>query len=124
MRRALLAVALLAPLPAQSADLVMVEQPGCTYCEAWMREVAPEYPGTDEGRAAPLTTVRLRDAPPEGMTFDRPVVFTPTFVLVEDGEELARLEGYPGEDFFWGLLGQMLAEHTDYDPESTEGGGT
>ncbi len=124
MRRALLAAALLAPLPAQAADLVMVEQPGCTYCEAWMREVAPEYPKTDEGRAAPLTTVRLRDAPPEGMTFDRPVVFTPTFVLVEDGEELARLEGYPGEDFFWGLLGQMLAEHTDYDPESTEGGGT
>lgn len=124
MRRALLAAALLAPLPAQAADLVMVEQPGCTYCEAWMREVAPEYPKTDEGRAAPLTTVRLRDAPPEGMAFDRPVVFTPTFVLVEDGEELARLEGYPGEDFFWGLLGQMLAEHTDYDPESTEGGGT
>ena len=127
MRRALLAAVLLAPLPAQAADLVMVEQPGCTYCEAWMREVAPEYPKTDEGRFAPLTTVRLREAPPEGMTFDRPVVFTPTFVLVEDGAEIARLEGYPGEDFFWGLLGQMLEEHTDYAPDAaddTEGGGT
>jgi hypothetical protein len=25
-----------------------------------------------------------------------------------DGTEAARLEGYPGEDFFWGLLTQMI----------------
>jgi hypothetical protein len=58
------------------------------------------------------------------MSFARPVVFTPTFVLVEDGQELARIEGYPGEDFFWGLLARMLEEHTDYDPDAEEGGGT
>jgi hypothetical protein len=44
----------------------------------------------------------------------RPISFTPTFVLVEDGRELARIEGYPGEDFFWGLLGMLLEEHTDF----------
>jgi hypothetical protein len=36
-------------------------------------------------------------------------------VLVKDGVEVARLEGYPGEDFFWGLLGRMLSEHTDHE---------
>ena len=121
---ALATLPLLRAADADAAELVMVEQPGCTYCEAWMREVAPEYPKTAEGRFAPLVTVRKRDAPPEGMEFARPVVFTPTFVLVEDGREIARLEGYPGEDFFWGLLARMLDEYTDYDPDDTEGGGT
>ncbi|MFP4043184.1 MAG: thioredoxin family protein [Rhodosalinus sp.] len=125
--RVLLAAALVL-LPtvrlAAAADLVMVEQPGCAYCEAWMRDVAPEYPLTAEGRFAPLITVEKRDAPPKGMTFARPVVYTPTFVLVEDGQELARIEGYPGEDFFWGLLARMLEEHTDYDPDAEQGGGT
>ena len=37
-------------------------------------------------------------------------VFTPTFVLVREGRELARIEGYPGEDFFWGLLAAMLRD--------------
>jgi hypothetical protein len=33
---------------------------------------------------------------------------TPTFVLVHEGEEVGRLRGYPGDEFFWGLLGGML----------------
>ena len=37
-----------------------------------------------------------------------PERLTPTFVLVHDGRELDRLRGYPGDDFFWGLLGRML----------------
>ncbi|RBI82772.1 thioredoxin family protein [Rhodosalinus halophilus] len=124
--RAVLAAALVLPAARapEAAQLVMIEQPGCAYCAAWMEDVAPEYPLTDEGRFAPLVTVQKRDAPPEGMSFARPVVFTPTFVLVEDGQELARIEGYPGEDFFWGLLARMLEEHTDYDPDAEEGGGT
>jgi hypothetical protein len=35
-------------------------------------------------------------------------------VLVENGAEIGRIEGYPGEDFFWGLLKQMLINTTDY----------
>ena len=39
-------------------------------------------------------------------------VFTPTFVLVEDGKELGRIEGYAGDEFFWFLLGRLLDEHS------------
>ena len=68
------------------------------------------YTKTPEGAAAPLEVMRLNAPPPEGITFESPPVFTPTFVLVRDGAEIARIEGYPGEDFFWGLLGQMLTQ--------------
>ena len=85
----------------------MVEQRGCVYCIRWHAEVAPEYPITPEGRFAPLRVVDLRDLP-DDLALTRRPVFTPTFILTRDGHEVARIEGYPGEDFFWGLLGRML----------------
>ncbi|MFZ5964950.1 thioredoxin fold domain-containing protein [Thalassococcus sp. BH17M4-6] len=98
-------------------QLVMVEQPGCVYCERWDEEISEAYPKTREGQHAPLLRADLRTGPPDGIEYDRRVNFTPTFILVEDGTELARIEGYPGADFFWGVLSMMLAEHTDYAPD-------
>jgi hypothetical protein len=89
--------------------LVMVEQHGCVYCTRWNAEVGPEYPITPEGRFAPLRRVNLRNLPAD-LSFERRVVFTPTFVLMGDGVEVGRMEGYAGEDFFWGLLGRMLSQ--------------
>lgn len=97
-----------------AAELVMVEEKGCIWCAAWNAEIAPIYPKTEEGRFAPLRRVDIHAARPDDLNFDMPVNFTPTFVLVEDGDELARIEGYPGEDFFWGLLGRMLTDNTDF----------
>lgn len=108
----LLALALLAlPRPAAATEwvLVMVEQAGCIYCARWNEEVAPEYPLTPEGRFAPLRRVDLRDLP-EDLDFASRPIYTPTFVLMGDGAEVGRLEGYPGEDFFWGLLGRLLSQ--------------
>lgn len=96
--------------------LVMVEEPGCSYCAAWLDEIGPAYPNTEEGRFAPLVRADLRDGPPDGISYARRVVYTPTFVLIDDGKEVARLEGYPGENFFWPLLKEMLGTVPDYDP--------
>lgn len=97
------------PVFAQT-ELLMFEQPGCIYCRQWHAEVGPEYPVTAEGLAAPLRSLQLRDALPEDLTLVAHPVFTPTFVLVRDGVEVGRIEGYPGEDFFWGLLAAMLKD--------------
>jgi hypothetical protein len=110
----LLASALLAvTATAAAADelqLLMFEQPGCIYCARWNAEVAPEYPLTVEGKAAALHRLQLRHPLPDGLTLVAPPVFTPTFVLVEDGVETGRIEGYPGEDFFWPLLAGLIDE--------------
>jgi hypothetical protein len=90
-------------------ELLMFEQPGCVYCAAWNAEVAPEYPLTAEGRAAPLRRLQLHERLPDGIDVVAPPVFTPTFVLVEDGVESGRIEGYPGEDFFWPQLAGLIA---------------
>ncbi len=100
-------------LAAHATELVMVDQTGCAYCERWEAEIGPAYPRTDEGRFAPLRRVDIDDIA-EDVALARRVNFTPTFLVVQEGRELARLEGYPGQDFFWPLLTRLLTETTDY----------
>jgi hypothetical protein len=90
----------------------MVEQAGCHWCAQWNAEISDIYPKTTEGRRAPLRRVDLRNLP-DDITFASRPVFTPTFVLVDNGQELARMEGYAGDQFFWFLLKQMLDAHGD-----------
>jgi hypothetical protein len=96
----------LAP-PAGAAELVMYRRAGCPWCQAFDEAIGPVYPKTDLGRRLPLRAVDLDRDPPLPVTLERPVHFTPTFVVVEDGREIGRIEGYPGEDFFWGLLDKL-----------------
>jgi hypothetical protein len=86
----------------------------------WHAEVGSEkYASTSEGAFAPLRLIDLHEPRPADIAFASPLRITPTFVLVDEGRELARIEGYPGEDFFWGLLGMMLKAHTEYDQGGT-----
>jgi hypothetical protein len=91
-------------------ELLMAEEPGCIWCARWNTEIGPIYPKTGEGAAAPLRRVDITEPKPDDITLARAVNFTPTFILLVNGTEVARIEGYPGEDFFWGLLGQMLTD--------------
>ncbi|HRY05832.1 MAG TPA: hypothetical protein P5114_01815 [Hyphomicrobiaceae bacterium] len=88
-----------------SLSLVMIEAEGCGYCRKWHEEVGPGYPLSDEGHRAPL--VRIDRKSKEAERFTR-VVFTPTFILIGQGTELGRINGYPGPDFFWSMLADML----------------
>lgn len=109
-----MAVMLLGVLPiAAHADpvLLMAEEDGCYWCARWDEEIAHIYPKTAEGRAAPLERYDLRGETPD-VEFERSVRFTPTFVLVHNGKEVGRIEGYPGEEFFWGLLNMMFERAT------------
>jgi len=93
------------------AALLMAEEPGCVYCAQWNEQIGPIYGKTGEGAAAPLRRVDITGPLPDDITLTRSINFTPTFVLLIDGTEAMRIEGYPGEDFFWGLVGMMLDEH-------------
>lgn len=101
---------------ASAAELVMLEQDACPWCARWNREIGDIYPKTEEGRRAPLRRVDIHDPMPEDLSFVQPEIFTPTFVLVDGGREIGRIRGYPGEDFFWALLGELIAELPELDP--------
>lgn len=116
-----LALGLMAPAAQAELRLVMFEQEGCHYCELWEREIGPIYPKTAEGRAAPLQKVHMRSDWKKTITLTkgRPA-FTPTFVLLRDGVEQGRLEGYPGEDFFWGLVARMMENEPEWQAQNAK----
>ena len=86
----------------------MFEEQRCHWCAQWNEDVGVVYHKTDEGRRAPLRRVDIHGTFPDGITLASRPRYTPTFVLIDEGQEVGRIEGYPGEDFFWGLLGKML----------------
>lgn len=105
---------MMAGTASKAAELIMVEEHGCVWCAQWNNTIAPIYPKTVEGKYAPLRRIDIHDPLPTDLSLKSRPMFTPTFILVENGRELARIEGYPGEDFFWGLLERMLLDHTTY----------
>jgi hypothetical protein len=95
-----------------AAELVMYERPGCPWCVRWHKEIGDIYPKTPEGQSAPLRAVVLSPQTQSSYRLREPVFYTPTFVLVENGEELGRITGYMGDDAFWSLM-KLLAAKLD-----------
>jgi hypothetical protein len=97
--------------PSQAASgnglgLIMVDEPGCVYCRKWEAEIGGGYARSAEGRFAPLVKVRRKSRELSGFN---PIIYTPTFILVRRGEELGRITGYPGREYFYSELDTLLA---------------
>lgn len=109
-----------ASVSVRAAELVLFEAADCEWCEAWNREIGEIYPLTEEAKIAPLRRIDISAERPADLTHIRAIMFTPTFVLMENGQEVGRILGYPGEEFFWGLLQIELAKLPD-DPTRVTG---
>jgi hypothetical protein len=91
----------------RAAELLMFEDSYCSWCRRWHVEVGPSYPTTTEGQRAPLRRMHIADQDIAGVTLERPIRATPTFVVVENGREVGRIVGYPG-DYFFPKLDELL----------------
>ena len=103
-----LAILASAPGSVSAAELIMLEQDGCYWCEVWNEEIGVAYPKTEEGRLAPLRRVNIHAPLPADLKDLKKANYTPTFVVWHNGREIDRLRGYPGDHFFWPMLQQML----------------
>jgi hypothetical protein len=105
---------------ADAAELVMVRREGCVWCARWDRDIGSIYDKTELSRRAPLRMVDIARVSSELRT-RTPVIYTPTFVVAENGQEIGRIEGYPGDAFFWGLLEQLLEQASGQSARSLTG---
>jgi len=105
-----------APSAISAAELLMLEQPGCAWCARFNAEIAPAWPKTEEGRRAPLRRVDITGAWPDDLKGVARERFTPTFVLMEDGQEIGRIRGYVGDEFFWYRIGELIAQLPNKQP--------
>lgn len=95
-------------MPVQAAELLMFEQKACPFCAEFNREIAPDYPRSRAGGIAPLRHVDIYESRTGGIAGLDPAVFTPTFVLVENGNEVGRMMGYPGRRYFYPEIQALL----------------
>ncbi|MFC3166846.1 SoxS protein [Paracoccus fontiphilus] len=111
MTRLLAALALVLtalPLAAEPLRLLMVEKKDCIYCAAWDRAIGPGYAASDAGQAAPLTRVDIHGPYPDGLALARRPFVTPTFILLDGGFEVGRLEGHMTAAQFYPALNALL----------------
>lgn len=93
---------------ARAAELVIFESTACEWCEIWQDEVGEFYDKTSEAEIVPLRRVDIDDDRPDDLKHVNGIVYTPTFIIMKEGQEVGRIIGYPGEDFFWQLLNEIL----------------
>ncbi|HAT49302.1 MAG TPA: hypothetical protein DCS88_03070 [Alphaproteobacteria bacterium] len=95
-----------------SGRLIMVSTQACPYCREFRETVGKFYHKTAVGQRFPLTEID-KDAPPsdfEDKVWE--ILFVPTFlVYTQDGKEIARFQGYRGDEPFWNELERAI--HTE-----------
>lgn len=99
-------------LPVMAAELVMYEAEGCAWCKRWHEEIGVVYGKTQEGMTLPLRRVDADTDLPKDIAHVRGLIFTPTFVIMDKGREIGRIVGYPGEEFFWPMLSDLITKNS------------
>ncbi|MDB2642941.1 hypothetical protein N9Y37_00680 [Luminiphilus sp.] len=98
--------------PPEQAVLVYVHSPTCGACAQFDREVGMIYHKTEESARLPLQRISL-EAWQDGQhdhsdCVATPVSSTPTFVQIQDCQEIDRVTGYSDEALFWLALKRMV----------------
>lgn len=110
--------ALLWPMTSHAAELLMFERDGCVWCQRWDQAVGPTYDKTGEAERLPLRRLNIDKQNSSGVKLASTVVYTPTFVVADNGREIGRITGYINDDAFWGLLGTFVAKLEPSPPPS------
>ena len=93
---------------AAAARLIMVTSEHCPYCQAWERDVGVAYDKSPYAAKLPLSRVGIGSEMPKNVAIKKPIVGTPTFLIILNGQEIDRQRGYvDAEMFFWWLSGHM-----------------
>ena len=96
---------------AYSLELIMFETEGCIWCKKWHGDIGSVYSRTEEGKIAPLRQIKMIEDFQDQLNLNAPVTVSPTFVLVAEKNEVGRIIGYPGDEFFWFLLSELLEKY-------------
>jgi hypothetical protein len=93
---------------ASAAQLVYVEWMDCGYCKIFNRQMAWAYTSSAIGKKVPLRRLDiLRRWPADLKQVNRPS-YTPVFILVENGREVGRFDGYTSPQGFKQNLQRLL----------------
>ena len=105
-----LSIMVFTKIAAADGRLVMVTSDQCPYCRAWELDVGAVYDKSPYAPKLPLTRVEIGSKMPRDVTFHKPVVGTPTFLIIHNGQEIDRQSGYVDAEMFWWWLSEYAAK--------------
>ncbi len=103
-----------APAVASGLEIVVLEAPGCVYCDVFRAQDKAAYEASPRARTAPLRFLDLNDEAADKLQLTGgPVNVVPTFVVMKDRKEVARIVGYVGLESFIRVLNSILPGNED-----------
>lgn len=97
-----------AHLPATSDQLIVFEDDGCIYCRLFRRDVLPRYQTSRRAKSLPIHFVSVRQSEGLRRRLNAPLSVVPTFVVMRNGREIGRIDGYTGPGPFFRLIRRIV----------------
>lgn len=96
------------PLQSETIEVLVFETESCLYCRVFRRDVVPQYRQSKRAKVAPLRFVDAHKADLDRLGLKRPVTIVPTVVVLRDGREAGRINGYMGPEPFFHMMSQIV----------------
>ncbi|WBU59768.1 thioredoxin family protein [Paracoccus albus] len=95
---------------ASNLQLLVAHDTSCGDFARWQSEIGPGYAESNVGRAAPLLSVNIQGPWPNGLALASAPRQTPTFILLRNGQEIGRIEGYGDANRFLAQLNSLMKQ--------------
>ncbi len=95
--------------PTPNLEMVVLEVPGCIYCNVFRRQLLPTYKSSKQAKRIPIRFVNLNDPALAEIGLTQPVDIVPTFVILEDNHEIGRIPGYMSRHDFFRAIDYILS---------------
>ena len=89
---------------APRTEVIVFEIGGCTYCTAFRDNLGARYLASTTNRAAPMRFVDVGRLDPQSFQLRADINTVPTIVVLQDGREVDRVEGYPLPQILFGMV--------------------
>ena len=86
------------------AEVLVFEAAGCRYCVAFRDNLGARYLSSTTNTAAPLRYIDATRLDPNAFQLRTEITIVPTIVLMQDGREVDRVEGYPVSEALFGMV--------------------
>ncbi|MFN0218500.1 MAG: thioredoxin fold domain-containing protein [Hyphomicrobium sp.] len=90
-------------------ELIVIEAPGCIYCDAFRRDVLPVFTASERGKDIPVRFVDINDLAEANLSLTAPIEMAPTIVIAKANAELGRIAGFVGRDTLFQSIGVVLS---------------
>ena len=92
------------PAAIPQMELVVLEVDGCIYCNVFRKRHLANYKASRQGKKIPIRFVNINDPAIGHLGLTQPVGIVPTFVVLQNNEEIGRIPGLVGHREFYAAI--------------------